>query len=476
MDKSQKKSIKSLQNIAKRATRWGFFLILFPCILFFSITSALAVYEQQNRDKIYPGIKVGNINVSGKNQEEVLLLFEAKNKSFSQATFTFVHGEKTATVSGEKLRMGYNARLIADQAYSLGRTGNLFADLFNKGLAWQQGLLLRPSYAIDGQVLTMTLTDIAKDITIVPVDAIFEMENNRVIAFRPSTDGKAIDQALIEETILSFIPNIIENPTSKFTLQIPITIAKPAVSLEDTNNMGIKQHLGKGVSKYTGSNANRIHNVALATSTIDGTIVPAGQTFSFNDTLGDVSVFTGYKQGYVIRGNKTVLGDGGGVCQVSTTLYRAILNAGLPIVERHPHSYRVRYYEQESHPGFDATVYAPGFDLKFKNDTGYAILIEAYADFENDLVVFDLYGTGDGRDVAISTPVVTNQIPAPEDLYQDDPTLPVGVVKQIDFRASGATATFDRTVSRNGEMLISEKIVSKYHPWQAVFLRGTKTE
>jgi len=166
------------------------------------------------------------------------------------------------------------------------------------------------------------------------------------------------------------------------------------------------------------------------------------------------------------------LGDGGGVCQVSTTLFRALLDAGLPITERQAHAYRVGYYEQDSPPGIDATVYSPSPDLKFRNDTGNSILIVARANPKNYSLVFELYGTSDGRVATISKPVVTNVVPAPEDLYQDDPTLPTGTVKQIDFKAAGAKVTFKYKVTRNGETLSDRTFTSNYRPWQAIYLRG----
>jgi len=217
-----------------------------------------------------------------------------------------------------------------------------------------------------------------------------------------------------------------------------------------------------------------MHNVALAAARLNGILVKPGEEFSFVKYLGDVSKYTGYKEAYVIQSGKTVLGDGGGVCQVSSTLFRALLDSGLPITERHAHAYRVGYYEQYSPPGLDATVYVPTVDLKFKNDTGSHILIQSYVDPTEVSLTFILYGKKDGREVTLSTPVVTGVAPAPEPLYQDDPTLPKGVEKQIDYAASGATVVFNRIVKKNGEVIINEKYTSRYTPWRAVFLRGTK--
>jgi vancomycin resistance protein YoaR len=190
--------------------------------------------------------------------------------------------------------------------------------------------------------------------------------------------------------------------------------------------------------------------------------------------LGDVSVYTGYQQAYIIKGGQTVLGDGGGVCQVSTTFFRAALDAGLPIIERHPHAYRVSYYEQNSKPGFDATVYSPSVDLKVKNDTPAYILIQTKTDIKNATLTFELYGTSDGRVATVSSPYIWDVTPAPPALYIDDPTLPAGQIKQIDFAAAGAKTSFDYKVTRGEEILQQKTFYSNYRPWQARYLRGTK--
>jgi vancomycin resistance protein YoaR len=170
---------------------------------------------------------------------------------------------------------------------------------------------------------------------------------------------------------------------------------------------------------------------------------------------------------------RTVLGDGGGVCQVSTTLFRAVLAAGLPVLERRAHSYRVGYYEQNSPPGFDATVYSPTTDFKFKNDTPAYILIQAKADNQTSTLIIELWGTNDGRIAKTTKPVITDQVPPPEDLYQDDPALRAGQIKQVDWKAFGAKVKFDYHVERHGEILSHQTFSSNYRPWQAVFLRGT---
>ena len=155
----------------------------------------------------------------------------------------------------------------------------------------------------------------------------------------------------------------LENDESLAEILIPAKEANPDYDTADVNDLGIRELIGRGTSKYAGSIASRIHNISVGTSSFDGALVEPGEVFSFNNTVGDVSTYTGYKQSYIIKDGQTVLGDGGGLCQVSTTLFRAAMDAGLPIVERRSHSYRVGYYEQDAKPGLDATVYSPTTDL-----------------------------------------------------------------------------------------------------------------
>jgi vancomycin resistance protein YoaR len=284
-----------------------------------------------------------------------------------------------------------------------------------------------------------------------------------------------MDVEQLNKKILVLIPNIASSRKSPaIKINLPIKIIEPDITTEKINNMGIKELIGVGHSLFFHSIPGRIHNIALAASRLNGALVAPDETFSFNDVLGDVSAFTGYQKAYTIQNGKTVLGDGGGVCQVSTTLFRALLDAGLLITERHAHAYEVSYYSLDSPPGMDATVFGPTVDLKFKNDTGHYILIQSNADLDNYALTFELYGTKDGRTVSITKPVISNMVAPPPDLYQDDPTLPMGKIVQTDFAAWGANVYFTRTVTKNGKVIISDKFVSNYQPWQAVYSRGTQ--
>lgn len=308
-----------------------------------------------------------------------------------------------------------------------------------------------------------------------PENPIFVFEDGIVKEFRPAKYGVTVNQTELTEMILESLKNLEkENKENSYKIEIPVAKTPPEYETKDVNNLGIKELIGTGKSKFVGSIPSRIHNIKLASSKFNGVLIKPDEVFSFNKTLGEVSKETGYQQAYIIKEGQTVLGDGGGVCQVSTTLFRAALNAGLPIIERQAHAYRVSYYEQDSPPGLDATVFDPSPDLKFKNDTGNHILIQVKVDTNAKTLAFELYGTKDDRKVYISKPIVTNITPPPEDLYIDDPTLPAGQIKQIDWKAWGAKVWFDYKVTRGEDELFSKRFYSNYRPWQAKFLRGTK--
>ena len=310
--------------------------------------------------------------------------------------------------------------------------------------------------------------EVAAEVDRQPQDARFEFSEDRLVDFAPNLDGIELEQS---QLITDLKDAVTQN---KPEVKISVIVTEAKIKAGEINSLGIQQLLGSGKSSYAHSIPGRIHNVSLAASKINGIIIGPGEVFSFNQALGDVSRATGYQTAYIIKEGRTVLGDGGGVCQVSTTLFRAVLATGLPVIERHAHAYRVGYYEQDSKPGIDATVFDPSADLKFENNTARYLLIQAKADPETLKMSVDIYGSSDGRVAKISTPKMFSQSSPPENLYVDDPTLPAGQLKQIDFAAYGGKVAFDYSVERGGEVIYSKTFYSNYRPWQAVYLRGTR--
>ena len=321
----------------------------------------------------------------------------------------------------------------------------------------------RVEIEVDEEALSGYVAKIATQINREPKGDLFRVEGDRVVEFRLATEGLKLDETATLKLLSDALLNFGE------TVELPVKVSQP---LRSANEYGIRELLGRGVSNFAGSSQGRINNIKTASAKLRGILVAPGETFSFNKALGEVSASTGYDVAWIIKEGRTVLGTGGGVCQVSTTVFRAAFNAGLEILERTAHAYRVHYYEPPV--GFDATVYDSSPDLVFKNDTPNYILIWSTVDVPNSTLTFSIYGTSDGRTTKMIGPFVSNETPPPPPLYQEDPSLPKGTTQQIDFAAWGADATLRREVYRDGKLIHNDTFVSHFKPWRAVFLVGTK--
>ncbi|MFN2300209.1 MAG: VanW family protein [Anaerolineales bacterium] len=230
---------------------------------------------------------------------------------------------------------------------------------------------------------------------------------------------------------------------------------------------------GNQWTSFAGSAEARIHNIILASEKFNGLLVAPGETFSMGEQLGDVSLDTGYAEALIILGNRTIKGAGGGVCQVSTTLFRVVFMTGLPITERHSHAYRVGYYESGDGPvhlgvGFDATVFFPDVDFKFINDTPYWLLMETEVNRSTGRLYWRFYSTSDGRTVEYYSSGVRNVVDPPDPKWEENDELQPGEVKQVDWAVKGADVTVTRTVYRDGKVILADQFVTHYLPWGAV--------
>ncbi len=441
------------------------------CILGLIGISALLVFEKQYQGKIYPTVTIDGMSFAGKTPEKVKKYWEHKNTPFEASEFTFIFQTNVATISGTALGLGYDSVLTQTQAYIVGRSGNWLSDMRYKLFSTTN---ITPYFRFNEAVLNETLDHLGERVAIPVQEALFEFQNGRVVSFRPSRNGRRLNKPETKQRFVQAISTIPTRSDRNITIPLLVETVEPTLTTDRVNSFGIKELIGRGYSEFKGSIPGRIHNVKLASAKLNGILIKPGEIFSFNDAVGDISASTGFQQAYIIKEGRTVLGDGGGVCQVSSTLFRAALAAGLPIVARTAHAYRVHYYEEGGFkPGLDATVFAPSVDLKIRNDTPAYILIQTKTDTNNLTLTFELYGTNDGRKAKITNHKVWDVTPPPPDLYQDDPTLPLGRVKQVDWAAWGAKASFDYRVTRNGETLQNTTFYSNFRPWQAVFLRGT---
>ena len=265
-------------------------------------------------------------------------------------------------------------------------------------------------------------------------------------------------------------------------IKLAINLEQPAVMDDATaDQLDIRELVWMETSYFYGSSPERIQNIRAAAARFHGLLVAPGANFSMSDALGDISLDNGYAEALIIFGDQTITGVGGGVCQVSTTLFRTAFHAGFPILERHEHAYRVSYYEQRPSggndpnlAGLDATVYVPLVDLKFTNDTQSWLLMETYV--HSSSITWKFYSTSDGRSVDWQTTGPINLVEPPEPLYRENPDLEKGEINQIDWQAEGADVVVTRSVYRDGVLLFQDTFRTHYLPWQAVFEYGPGTE
>jgi len=268
-----------------------------------------------------------------------------------------------------------------------------------------------------------------------------------------------------EEALAAYRKAVAEG---KKVFYLPEEIIEPELSVHALELRGIRELVAEGVTDFRGSSWNRVQNLRLAAKRIDGTIIPQGAVFSFNQALGPVDEEHGYKEGYVILGDRTEKDVGGGICQVSSTVFRAAFFAGLPIVERKAHSYLLRYYRPA---GLDATVYAPWVDLKFKNDTPGDLLLKTYV--RGTKLIVRLFGTKD-REVEWKGPIYLERKPPLPPREIVDESLPPGTRKQVDWPAPGAKVEVLRTIRFPDGRVLEESFTSTYKPWGAIYLVGPK--
>jgi vancomycin resistance protein YoaR len=264
-------------------------------------------------------------------------------------------------------------------------------------------------------------------------------------------------------------------------LAVPLVVTDivPAANANATAaDLGITELITENTTWFYGSSDERKHNIARAAANFYGVVVEPGEEFSFNRYLGSISEADGYEEGLIIVGGRTIKGVGGGVCQVSTTLYQSAFWSGFPIVERWEHGYMVGYYDDGEGQGMDATVFSPVVDLRFINNTPYHLLIENYYNEENESLTFKFYSTSMGRRIVKEEPVYENIVPAPEeDIWEFDPDLPEGTVVQYDYATEGAQVTVNRQVFNADDQLIEERaFVSNYIPWPNVYRYGPGVE
>jgi vancomycin resistance protein YoaR len=322
------------------------------------------------------------------------------------------------------------------------------------------------------------LMNIAPGLSRTPQNArfIFNDDTRQLEVIQPSVIGRGLD---VDASLAQINQQLL---AGEHNVSLVMQTTNPAVpDWATAESLGITELTSEYSSYFYGSDAARIQNIHTAASRFHGLLIAPGESFSMADVLGDVSLDTGYAEALIILGDRTIKGVGGGVCQVSTTLFRAAFFGGYQIDLRWPHAYRVKYYEQtasgghdENLAGLDATVFAPQVDFRFTNDSPYWLLMETYPG--NHSLTWKFYSTSDGRSVDWQTSGMQNIVKPPDPLYEENPDLAKDEIKQVDWAVDGADVTVMRTVTRAGSIIHNDTFETHYIAWQAKFQYGPGTE
>jgi len=572
------------------------------------------VYSYVYDGRIYPGVAVGGVDLSGLTIQQATALLNERLDYPTRGKIAFQEGTTLWTVKPADLGLFLDVQTTALAAYNLGRTGSLLERIADRWRAWSAGVDLAPLMVFDQRIAQNYLQDLAKQIDrpiieatlgvngvdvvvnsgqvgrtldipmalsrlntqlqtmtdgLVPLvvnetppvilDATTQAELARKILSAPLTiqipkveegdpgpwtfepaalaqmltiqrvktdTGEIYQVGLSNDALRNFLMNIapslsrapqnarftfndetrklelIESDVIGRSLDVDLSLQQinqqllagqhtvdlvmqttnPAVMNDATaESLGITEQTSVYTSYFYGSDSARIQNIQTAASRFHGLLVAPGETFSMAEVLGDVSLDTGYAEALIIFGDRTIKGVGGGVCQVSTTLFRTVFFGGYQVDVRWPHAYRVKYYEQTSTgghnqdlAGLDATVFAPQVDFRFTNDSPYWLLMETYP--SKNSLIWKFYSTSDGRTVEWDTSGLKNIVEPPDPLYEENPDLEKDVIKQVDWAVDGADVAITRQVLRGGEVIHEDTFNTHYLPWQAKYQYGPGTE
>jgi vancomycin resistance protein YoaR len=322
---------------------------------------------------------------------------------------------------------------------------------------------------IDETALRQWLSQYANQIAREPERARFYFDDptRQLVLVEPHVNGRELD---IEATIARFNEQVTTpNRSVPFVIKEIVPVVHSNATAEE---LGITELVAERTTWFYGSSAERKHNIARSAANFYGIVVAPGEEFSFNKYLGNISEEDGYKPALIIYGGQTIEGLGGGVCQVSTTLYQASFWGGFDLGSRLAHAYQVGYYNDGEGTGMDATVFSPIVDFTFTNNTEHHLLIENYYNEEYESLTFKIYSTDIGRRVEKSMSYDNVRPPLP-DKWEFNPELDYGEIEQVEWAAEGAVVTVERTVYNfAGEVRDQDYLVSNYIPWGNIFQYG----
>lgn len=406
----------------------------------------LRVNAKANDDRISEGIYIESVYIGGMTVEEAEAALDAYVAELSATEFTLTAGDKKIVFDAEEMGFAVTNEDIVEEAMSVGKTGSLLKRYKDLTDLEHGDLVLELNVSIDTEAVTTLLNDNLKKIDTKAVNNGLIRENGEFI-YVPGRTGIAVNVgpsvALIDEYIST------EWNREDATIELSAEITEPKGSEEELAK--VKDVLGSYSTNFRTSVAARITNINVATERINGTVLYPGDVFSVNETILYRNAENGYEMAGSYEGGQTVQSYGGGVCQVSTTLYNAVILAELEITERQNHSMTVAYVPL----AMDAAIAGDYLDFKFANNTEYPIYLEGYTKGKD--LYFNIYGVEtrpENRTIEFETVVLSTEDPGTQYTAIE---LPVGTVTQTQSKHIGYKTQLWKIVKEDGVEVSREK-------------------
>lgn len=526
-DKNEKEEKKN-ENVKKPKKKYilvGIFIILFITIgIIFSTIFALI---NINNDKIISGVSISGIQVSGLSKDEAKSKIETLYQEKKEKEINIKYKDYETTLNPTLLEVNYNVDKAVDEAYSTGRKENIFLNNYDILFTLIGKKNIDVEMTINEEVTKQNIEDIGVNLPGVVIESSYSVEDDELIITK-GKEGIVIDtdkllesiknelkdinikEQIIEIPVLNKEPEKIDidkihdeiykeakdayytkNPfavypevegvdfnveEAKALLEeekeeyiIKLKITKPKVTISQIGSEAFPDQLATFTTRFDVSDVDRSTNLKIACQKINGKVILAGETFSYNKALGARTAAAGYKNGKIYEAGQVVDGIGGGICQISSTLYNSVLLADLEIVERRNHQFVTSYVG----PGRDATVVYGVTDFKFKNTRQYPVRISATA--QNGIATISIYGIKEENEYTFKFSTKTIATIPFSVKYVEDESLNLGTEKVKQKGTNGLKTETYITKMLNGKV-ISTKLLSRdtYDAMERIVIKGTK--
>ncbi|NPV53111.1 MAG: hypothetical protein HPY71_06260 [Firmicutes bacterium] len=419
-----------------------------------AIMSGAGFGRRTSPGRIIPGVSIAGVDVGGRTAAEAREMLGERATAWLERPIILEHQEQRWHLAPGKMGISPDIGGAVARALATGRTGGLFRRMRERREARTLGIEVPLRFTVDEGRFRAFIANLRAEIDQAPRDAVFVPQEDGTVEIEESSPGARLDASDLPPRIQAAI-------TRSYDRTLPLTVReiRPGLTTGEARAMGIRRLLGSYQTVFDPGDADRVHNIATGAAALNGYIIPPSGIFSFNKVVGPRSEKMGYRRAPVVLNQELVPDIGGGICQVSTTLYNAVLLAGLEVVARSNHSLAPAYVP----PGRDATVAYDYLDFKFKNTTGSHILVTTAV--EGNVLKVRLFGTPtDDLDIVSIETEIIDRI-EPGIIEKEDRTLKPGEKKVEKKGAPGYVVKVWRVISRNGLELRRDLVsVDQYDP------------